>query len=95
MNTPIVLIHRLWLTPRSWEGWKAARGWLPQSACRHPVLGGRPGKNERPHPFESPHVGHPIHHHVAGTSSADPDKAGRWHAQRRLPASHSLPGGNR
>ena len=23
MNTPIVLIHRLWLTPRSWEGWKA------------------------------------------------------------------------
>jgi pimeloyl-ACP methyl ester carboxylesterase len=23
MNTPIVLIHGLWLTPRSWEGWKA------------------------------------------------------------------------
>jgi pimeloyl-ACP methyl ester carboxylesterase len=23
MPTPIVLIHGLWLTPRSWEGWKA------------------------------------------------------------------------
>jgi pimeloyl-ACP methyl ester carboxylesterase len=23
MATPIVLIHGLWLTPRSWEGWKA------------------------------------------------------------------------
>ncbi len=23
MNSPIVLIHDLWLTPRSWEGWKA------------------------------------------------------------------------
>src|SRR3954453_10202368 len=29
MATPIILIHGLWLTPRSWEGWKArfeARG---------------------------------------------------------------------
>ena len=50
-----------------------------------PLLGGLPGKNERPHPFTSPHVGHPIHHHVAGPSSVDPDKAGRRHAQRRLP----------
>ena len=47
-----------------------------------PLLGGLPGKNERPHPFTSPHVGHPIHHHVAGPSSVDPDKAGRRHAQR-------------
>src|SRR3954453_12045989 len=23
MTSPIVLIHGLWLTPRSWEGWKA------------------------------------------------------------------------
>ena len=23
MTTPIVLVHGLWLTPRSWEGWKA------------------------------------------------------------------------
>jgi pimeloyl-ACP methyl ester carboxylesterase len=23
MNNPVVLIHGLWLTPRSWEGWKA------------------------------------------------------------------------
>jgi len=23
MTLPIVLIHGLWLTPRSWEGWKA------------------------------------------------------------------------
>ena len=22
-TTPIVLIHGLWLTPRSWEGWKS------------------------------------------------------------------------
>jgi hypothetical protein len=44
MNTPIVLIHRLWLTPRSWEGWKAACGWLPQSACRHPCAGWTPRK---------------------------------------------------
>jgi hypothetical protein len=48
-----------------------------------PLLGGLPGKNERPHPFNScPHAGHPIHHHVAGPSSVDPDKAGRRHAQR-------------
>jgi len=31
--------------------------------------------------FNSPHVGHPIHHHVAGPLSVDPDKAGRRHAQ--------------
>jgi hypothetical protein len=47
-----------------------------------PLLGGLPGKNERPHPFGSPHAGHPIHHHVAGTRSVDPDKAGRRHAPR-------------
>ena len=45
-------------------------------------LGGLPGKNERP-PFDSPHAGHPIHHHVAGLLSVDPDKAGRWHAPSR------------
>jgi hypothetical protein len=45
-----------------------------------PLLGGLPGKIERPHP--SPHVGHPINHHVAGLLSVDPDKAGRRHAQR-------------
>ena len=39
-----------------------------------PALGGRPGKNERPHPITSPHTGHPIHHHVAGPSSVDPRK---------------------
>ena len=27
-----------------------ARGQLLQASCRHPLLGGRPGKNERPHP---------------------------------------------
>jgi hypothetical protein len=37
-----------------------------------PLLGGLPGKIERPHP--NPHVGHPIDHHVAGPSSVDPDK---------------------
>jgi hypothetical protein len=31
-----------------------------------PLLGGLPGKNERPRPFGSPHAGHPINHHVAG-----------------------------
>jgi hypothetical protein len=39
-----------------------------------PALGGPPGKNERSHPFGSPHTGHPIDHHVAGPSSVDPDK---------------------
>jgi hypothetical protein len=45
-------------------------------------LGGLPGEIERPHLFGSPHAGHPIHHHVAGPLSVDPDKAGRRHAQR-------------
>lgn len=31
-----------------------------------PLLGGLPGKIERPHLFASPHAGHPIHHHVTG-----------------------------
>ena len=31
-----------------------------------PLLGGLPGKIERPHFFASPHAGHPIHHHVTG-----------------------------
>ena len=48
-----------------------------------PLLGGLPGKNERPHDFASPHVGHPINHHVAGLPSVDPDKAGRRHARRQ------------
>ena len=39
-----------------------------------PLWGGLPGKIERPHPFGSPRVGHPINHHVAGSSSVDPDK---------------------
>ena len=47
-----------------------------------PLLGGLPGKTERPHLFASPHAGHPIHHHVAGPMSVDPDKAGRRHAPR-------------
>ena len=47
-----------------------------------PLLGGLPEKIERSHPVGSPHVGHPIDHHVAGLSSVDPDKAGRRHAQR-------------
>jgi hypothetical protein len=60
---------------------------MPAVGSRHdPVatlpLGGLPGKNERPHPFGSPHVGHPIDHHVAGPISVDPDKAGRRHAPR-------------
>ena len=38
------------------------------------LLGGLPGEIERPHPFSSPHAGHPIHHHVAGPLSVDPDK---------------------
>jgi len=46
------------------------------------LLGGLPGKIERPHSFSSPHAGHPIDHHVAGPLSVDPDKAGRRHAQR-------------
>lgn len=56
------------------------------SSCESPVatplLGALPGKNERPHLFGGPHVGHPIHHHVAGLLSVDPDKAGRRHALR-------------
>jgi hypothetical protein len=59
---------------------------LAASSCEVPVatppLGGHPGKNERPHPFGSPHVGHPINHHVAGLLSVVPDKAGRRHAPR-------------
>lgn len=47
-----------------------------------PLWGGLPGKTERPHPFGCPHAGHPIHHHVTGHWSVDPDKAGRRHAQR-------------
>jgi hypothetical protein len=32
-----------------------------------PLLGGLPGKTERPHLFSAaPHVGHPINHHVTG-----------------------------
>ena len=46
------------------------------------LLGALPGEIERPHLFGSPHAGHPIHHHVAGPLSVDPDKAGRRHAQR-------------
>lgn len=30
-----------------------------KSPVATPLLGGRPGKNERPHLFGSPHVGHP------------------------------------
>ena len=32
--------------------------------------------------FGSPHAGHPIHHHVAGSLSVDPDKPRRRHAPR-------------
>ena len=52
------------------------------SPAATPPLGGRPGENERPHPFGGPHTGHPINHHVAGSSSVDPVKAGRRHARR-------------
>jgi hypothetical protein len=60
---------------------------MPAASSRRPpvatpLLGGLPEKNERPHFFGSPRVGHPINHHVAGPISVDPDKAGRRHAQR-------------
>lgn len=51
-------------------------------AATSSLWGGPPAKTERPHPFDSPHAGHPIHHHVAGPLSVDPDKAGRRHAPR-------------
>jgi hypothetical protein len=59
---------------------------MPAASSRNspvatPLLGGPPGKNERPHPFSDPHVGHPINHHVTGPISVDPDKAGRRHAR--------------
>jgi hypothetical protein len=39
----------------------------PDLPVATPLLGGLPGKNERPHPFSAaPHVGHPINHHVTG-----------------------------
>ena len=37
-----------------------------RSPAATPLLGGLPEKIERPHPFGSPHAGHPIDHHVAG-----------------------------
>jgi hypothetical protein len=52
-----------------------------------PSWGGLPGKIERPHPFTSPHAGHPINHHVTGPRSVNPDKAGRRHAPR---VSHTM-----
>jgi len=57
------------------------------------LLGGLPGKIERPHLFGGPHVGHPIDHHVAGPLSVDPDKAGRRHAQHvsRTAFAHGRP----
>jgi hypothetical protein len=37
-----------------------------------PLMGGLPGKTERPHPFSDPHVGHPLNHSVfARPSPAD------------------------
>ena len=54
-----------------------------------PLLGGLPGKNERPRPFGSPHAGHPINHHVAGPSSVDPDKAGAG-TRHDVSAHHAL-----
>jgi pimeloyl-ACP methyl ester carboxylesterase len=35
---PIVLIHGLWLTPRSWEGWKARFEQRGHEASRRPGL---------------------------------------------------------
>ena len=37
-----------------------------RSPVATPLLGGLPGKNERPHFVTCPHAGHPINHHVAG-----------------------------
>jgi transposase len=79
--------RKRWLLNHALRGCPAqtsadARGQLPYRPAATPVLGGHPGKNERPHPFSDPHVGHPINHHVAGPLSVDPDKAGRRHAQR-------------
>ena len=55
---------------------RCARAWpitplMPAAGSRRfpvatPLLGGLPGKIERPHPLASSHVGHPINHHVAG-----------------------------
>jgi len=54
-----------------------------------PMVGGLPGKIERPQLFGDPRVGHPINHHVAGPLSVDPDKAGRRHAPRVFPTTYS------
>ena len=68
---------------------------MPAASCLYrpaatPLLGGRPGKNERPHPSPARTPG-TLGHHVAGPSSVDPDKAGRRHARRMSCAPpHSL-----
>jgi hypothetical protein len=50
-----------------------------------PLLGGLPGKNERSHPFSAARVPGTPSIIMSPDLSVDPDKAGRRHAQRRLP----------
>ena len=49
-----------------------------------PVLGGPPGKNERPHPLLARTSGNPSIIMSPDQSSVDPDKAVRRHAQRNI-----------
>lgn len=57
------------------------------------LLSGLPGKNERLHPFSAAHMSGTPSIIMSPDSSVDPDKAGRRHAQRRLP--HRRHGGSR
>jgi hypothetical protein len=53
-----------------------------KSPVATPLLGGLPGKNERPHPSAARTSGTPSIIMSPDPSSVDPDKAGRRHAPR-------------
>lgn len=53
-----------------------------------PLLGGLPGKNERPHLFSAARTSGTPSIIMSPDLSADPDKAGRRHAQRLPHRSH-------
>ena len=54
----------------------------PDLPVATPLLGGLPGKTERPHPFSAARMSGTPSIITSPDSSVDPDKAGRRHAQR-------------
>ena len=91
----VVLIHGLWMTPRSWEGWAAAvhrtRHAVSPPPGRHGPVRGPVAR--RPRPDRRAEHGHDRRRTTTGSSGRCPDRRSSWATRSAACSPRSSPTG--